>query len=81
MKRAIDYIEDHLQEILNTKALAQAAGYSEYHFLRMFKDITKLTPGEYIMVLQALVILFVSTPGIIRMFLKQKKLKQQKKEA
>ena len=38
-------------------------------------------PGEYIMVLQALVILFVSTPGIIRMFLKQKKLKQQKKEA
>ena len=48
MQRAIDYIEDHLQEILNTKALAQAAGYSEYHFLRMFKDITKLTPGEYI---------------------------------
>ena len=38
-------------------------------------------PGEYIMVLQALVILFVSTPGIVRMFLKKKKLKQQKKEA
>ena len=38
-------------------------------------------PGEYIQVLQALVIIFVSTPGIVRMFLKKKKLNQLKKEA
>lgn len=35
-------------------------------------------PGEFIQVLQALVIIFVSTPGIVRMFLKKRK---QKKEA
>ena len=35
-------------------------------------------PGEFIQVLQALVILFVSTPGIVRMFLKKRR---QKKEA
>ncbi len=30
-------------------------------------------PGEFIQVLQALVIIFVSTPGIVRMFLKKRK--------
>ena len=35
-------------------------------------------PGEFIQVLQALVIIFVSTPGIVRMFLKKRR---QKKEA
>lgn len=35
-------------------------------------------PGEFIQVLQALVILFVSTPGIVHMFLKKRR---QKKEA
>lgn len=35
-------------------------------------------PGEFIQVLQALVILFVSTPGIVRIFLKKRR---QKKEA
>lgn len=38
--------------------------------------MTKI-PGEFIQVLQALVIIFVSTPGIIRMFLKKRR---QKKE-
>ena len=35
-------------------------------------------PGEFIQVLQALVILFVSTPGIVRLVLKRRR---QKKEA
>ena len=40
-------------------------------------------PGEFIQVLQALVILFVSTPGIVRAILKKRSFKKtsQKKEA
>ena len=44
----LKYIEEHLQDVLTTAKLSQIAGYSEYHFIRMFKKYTNATVTEYI---------------------------------
>jgi AraC family transcriptional regulator len=44
----LDLIEGDLSEDLSLKALASAAGLSEYHFLRLFKQSTGLTPHQYV---------------------------------
>ena len=44
----LDLIESDLAEDLSLKVLAHAAGLSEYHFLRMFKQSTGLTPHQYV---------------------------------
>ena len=48
VQRAIDYIEEHLTEPMSNADLARVAGYSDYHFLRVFKQIVQLTPADYI---------------------------------
>lgn len=48
IKRVIDYIESHLKEELDNALLADIAGYSEFHFLRLFREIVRLTPADYI---------------------------------
>lgn len=48
IQRVLDYIEDNLQYNLTNTELANIAGYSEYHFLRIFRDIVHLTPADYI---------------------------------
>lgn len=48
MKRALEYIETNLKTELNLTELAKASGYSEYHFLRIFKAVTQHTPADYI---------------------------------
>ena len=45
---AIDYIEEHLREELDNKTLARIAGYSEFHFIRLFREHVRLTPADYI---------------------------------
>lgn len=45
---AIDYIENHLRAELDISAVASAAGYSSYHFLRVFREVCGLTPADYI---------------------------------
>lgn len=45
---AIDYIEKNLQSQISLSSCAKAAGYSEYHFLRIFKEATGITPGQYV---------------------------------
>ncbi|MGF7143897.1 AraC family transcriptional regulator [Anaerotaenia torta] len=45
---ALAYIEFNLKIDLGVADLARAAGYSEYHFLRVFKEVTCLTPADYI---------------------------------
>lgn len=42
------YIEAHLQEPITAKDLAEAAGYSQYHIIRIFKKETGMSPFEYI---------------------------------
>ncbi|HBL84659.1 MAG: DNA-binding protein [Clostridiales bacterium GWF2_38_85] len=48
IENALVYIEFNLKTDLNLSDLAKAAGYSEYHFLRVFKEVTHLTPADYI---------------------------------
>ncbi len=45
---AIEYIEDNLKNDINLSDCAKASGYSDYHFLRIFKEATGITPGKYI---------------------------------
>lgn len=46
--KAIDYIEENLKNDIDNAALARCAGYSEYHFLRVFREVVGLTPADYI---------------------------------
>ena len=48
IQRVIAYIEENLTTDMDNVSLAAIAGYSEYHFLRLFKEVVKLTPMDYI---------------------------------
>lgn len=48
LQKVLDYIEDNLKNELDNAILAEIAGYSEYHFLRLFRQIVNLTPADYI---------------------------------
>jgi AraC-like DNA-binding protein len=41
------YIHAHLQEAISSSDVAKAAGYSQYHAARLFKEATGLSPFEY----------------------------------
>ena len=44
----LKYIDEHLEETLMVKKLAKVAGYSEYHFIRVFKECMNITIMEYV---------------------------------
>lgn len=46
--RIVDYIEEHLEDKLDLKAMANEAGYSKYHLHRMFTAVIGFTPHLYI---------------------------------
>lgn len=48
MKEVSDYINQHYNEDLKSEKLAEMAGYSKYHFTKVFKDYTGKTVVEYI---------------------------------
>jgi AraC family transcriptional regulator len=48
LKSAIDYIGDNLQKDLTLPEIAGAAHMSPYHFSRLFKESTGLTPHRYV---------------------------------
>lgn len=48
IENSLNYIESNLKSEMTLADLAKAAGYSEYHFLRVFKEVTNLTPADYI---------------------------------
>lgn len=52
IERVLVYIEENLRDdregILDNSTLAGVAGYSEYHFLRIFRQTVHLTPAAYI---------------------------------
>lgn len=48
MDKVLQYIEEHLEELLNIKQLADMSGYSEFHFIRKFKAYTKKNVMEYV---------------------------------
>jgi len=47
-ERMIAYIEAHIREPITAKMLSAAAGYSQYHAARIFKQYTGRAPFEYI---------------------------------
>jgi AraC family transcriptional regulator len=48
LQRVIEFIIDHLSEDLLLEAIAQEAGMSQYHFARLFKQTTGLSPYQYV---------------------------------
>jgi len=45
---AIAYVRDHYTESIGVDDLAAVAGFSRFHFSRLFKQSEGLSPGEYI---------------------------------
>ena len=48
IQASIDYIEDHLKEDLTAEALASIAGFSAYHYSRVFHAYVGKPVMEYI---------------------------------
>src|SRR5215469_13123742 len=49
IQRAIDFIEDHLQEHISAEEVAFRAGFSEYHFHRIFSEVLGESVKEYVL--------------------------------
>lgn len=49
IRKALQYVQEHYQEEITVKQLAEQTGYSIYYFCRLFKEITALTPVQYAM--------------------------------
>jgi AraC family transcriptional regulator len=52
LNRVIEYIEANLNREIALAALAETAGYSRSHFLRMFRTATGHTPHHYVLQLR-----------------------------
>ncbi|MBV6627880.1 MAG: helix-turn-helix transcriptional regulator [Rivularia sp. (in: Bacteria)] len=50
--QAIEYIHEHLNGDLSLEVIASLLGMSKYHFCRLFKQITGLTPWQYVIKLR-----------------------------
>lgn len=48
INRVMDHIDGHLDESLELKDVAEVAGFSPYHFHRIFAFLVGETPGDYI---------------------------------
>src|SRR3984893_12666321 len=48
LRAAIDYIHDHIGEFLELGSISRAAGLSEFHFARLFKAATGVTPFQFV---------------------------------
>ena len=48
--RVLSFVEDNLRtdEALTNASLARIAGYSEFHFIRLFREAVRLTPADYV---------------------------------
>ncbi len=45
---SIDFVEENIFKPVSSIEMAQAAGYSLFHFQRVFKDTTGITPKAYL---------------------------------
>ena len=52
VQRMQDYINDNINSPISLSQLAKAAGYSQWHCARIFKELTGKTPFEYIRALR-----------------------------
>ncbi|GHO45716.1 AraC family transcriptional regulator [Ktedonospora formicarum] len=49
MRRVIDFAQDHLSQDLSLEALAKQAGFSAYHFARLFRQTTGESPHQFVL--------------------------------
>jgi AraC family transcriptional regulator len=48
LRRAKEFINEHLEEDLTLQQVAKAVGFSQFHFARAFRRSTGLTPQQYL---------------------------------
>lgn len=48
IQNAMDYMEEHLKSEILIEELSEMAGYSEYHFCRLFQMVTGLSVKQYL---------------------------------
>ncbi len=48
LRRVIDYIQGHLEDDVRLSDLASVAGLSTFHFARVFRQATGVTPYQYV---------------------------------
>lgn len=48
VNKVLQYVDKHLEEPISIEQIAKYVGYSEYHFLRMFKSCMNMTIMEYV---------------------------------
>ena len=48
VRTAIDYIQDHVRDSLDLVSISRVAGLSEFHFARLFKAATGVTPFRFV---------------------------------
>jgi len=48
LRRAIDYIQDHIGEAPDLSSISRAAGLSTFHFARLFKAATGNSPFQFV---------------------------------
>ena len=48
LKRTVNYIHDHIEEPLTVQLLAEISSISSFHFSRLFKRSTGMTPHQYV---------------------------------
>lgn len=49
LQRVHDFVEAHLSQDLGLDALARQAGFSPYHFTRLFREATGETPHQFVL--------------------------------
>ena len=52
VQRMQDYINEHINSSITLSDLAEAAGYSQYHSARIFRELTGKSPFEYLRALR-----------------------------
>lgn len=48
VEQAIEYMRRHLERELTSEEIARSVGYSEYHFIRIFKEVTGISPRHFL---------------------------------
>lgn len=48
VEKALSFIEENFQNEIGLLDISSASGYSEYYFLRVFKEVMRITPYEYL---------------------------------
>jgi AraC family transcriptional regulator len=50
--KSIKYMKENINEEMTSEKMAEVAGYSPYHFSRIFKDVTGVSPRHYLSALR-----------------------------